>query len=58
MKKIFFLTVMLAAFSIAGMGQAKRTDFSGTWVLDIPKSQMNERTRIEALTMTVAQTDK
>ncbi|MEO8574070.1 MAG: hypothetical protein ABI481_08870 [Pyrinomonadaceae bacterium] len=58
MKKIFFLAAMFAAFTIAGFAQAKPTDFSGTWVLDIPKSQLGERMRIEALTMTVAQTDK
>ena len=58
MKKIFFLAAMFAAFTIAGFAQAKPTDFSGTWTLDIPKSQINERMRIEALTMTVAQTDK
>jgi hypothetical protein len=57
MKKIFFLAAMFAAFSISGLAQ-KPTDFSGTWVLDIPKSQINERMRIESLTMTVAQTDK
>jgi len=58
MKKIFFLAAMFAAFTIGGFAQAKPTDFSGTWVLDIPKSQISERMRIEALTMTVAQTDK
>lgn len=49
---------MFAALGVTGFAQAKSTDFSGTWVLDIPKSQLNERMRIEALTMTVAQTDK
>ena len=49
---------MFAAFSIAGYAQAKPTDFSGTWMLDIPKSQLDVRMRVEALTMTVAQTDK
>ena len=58
MKKIFFLAAMLGAFSIAGFAQAKATDFSGIWMLDIPKSQISERMRVEALTMTVAQTDK
>src|SRR5690242_6373202 len=58
MKKIFFLAAMFAAFSIAGFAQAKPTDFSGTWNLDIPKSQLDVRMRVEALTMTVAQTDK
>jgi len=58
MKRFFFLAAMFAAFSIAGFAQAKPTDFSGTWSLDIPKSQLDVRMRIEALTMTVAQTDK
>ncbi|HUR97499.1 MAG TPA: hypothetical protein VMZ26_05455 [Pyrinomonadaceae bacterium] len=58
MKKIFFLAAMFAAFSIASFAQAKPTDFSGTWNLDIPKSQLDVRVRLEALTMTVAQTDK
>jgi len=58
MKKIFFLAAMFAAFTIAGLGQAKPTDFSGTWTLDITKSQLSERRPIEAMTMTVAQTAK
>ena len=49
---------LFAAASISVAAQAKPTDFSGTWMLDIPKSQLNERMRIEAMTMTVAQTDK
>lgn len=58
MKKIFFLAALFAVFAIAGYAQAKPTDFSGTWNLDIPKSQLNERMRVEAMTLTVAQTDK
>jgi hypothetical protein len=58
MKKIFFLAAMFAAFAIAGYAQAKPTDFSGTWNLDIPKSQLNERMRVESMTLTVGQTDK
>jgi len=49
---------MFAAFTIAGFAQAKPTDFSGTWSLDIPKSQLDVRMRVEALTMTVVKTDK
>jgi hypothetical protein len=49
---------MFAAFSIAGFAQAKPTDFSGTWALDVSKSKLDERARIESMTMTVAQTDK
>ena len=58
MKKILFLTMAVAALALSSYGQAKPTDFSGTWNLDIPKSQINERMRIESLTMTVAQTEK
>ena len=58
MKKIFFLTAILAALTLSSYGQAKPANFSGTWNLDIPKSQMNERMRIESLTMTVVQSDK
>jgi hypothetical protein len=58
MKRFLILAAMVAAFSIAGFAQAKPTDFSGTWSLDIPKSQLDVRMRVEALTMTVAQTDK
>ena len=58
MKKIFFLAAMLVAFSAVSFGQAKQTNFSGTWLLDIPKSQISERMRIEGITLTVAQTDK
>jgi hypothetical protein len=58
MKKIFFLTAMFAAFAVAGYAQGKPTDFSGTWNLDIPKSQLDVRMRVESVSMTVAQTDK
>src|SRR5687767_13492202 len=58
MKKIFFLMALFAAASVFVAAQAKPTDFSGTWTLDIAKSQLSERMRIEAMTMTVAQTDK
>jgi len=58
MKKILFLTIALIALALSSYGQAKPTDFSGTWNLDISKSQLNERMRIESMTMTVAQTDK
>ena len=58
MKRIFFLAAMLCLSTVAAFSQAKPADFSGAWMLDIPKSQINERMRIEAMTMTVAQTDK
>ena len=58
MKKSLFFAVMLCLSAMAALGQAKPADFSGTWVLDVPKSQLGERARIESMTMTVAQTDK
>jgi hypothetical protein len=36
----------------------KTTDFTGKWVLDISKSKLDERMRIEAMTLTVSQTAK
>ncbi|MEO8573200.1 MAG: hypothetical protein ABI481_04465 [Pyrinomonadaceae bacterium] len=58
MKKIFFLAAMFAAFAIAGYAQAKPTDFSGMWKLDTAKSKLDERMRVESMTLTVVQTDK
>ena len=37
---------------------AKPVDFSGKWVLDVSKSKLDERARIETMTLTVTQTDK
>jgi hypothetical protein len=58
MKRIFYFAALFAAFTVASFAQAKPTNFSGMWELDIPKSQLDVRTRIESLTMTVVQTDK
>lgn len=58
MKKIFFLAAVFCLSAVAALGQAKPTDFSGTWILDASKSKLGERTRIESMTLTVAQTDK
>ena len=58
MKKIFFLAAVVCLSAVAAIGQAKPTDFSGTWVLDASKSKLDERMRIESMTLTVAQTDK
>ena len=58
MKRIFVFAALTAALSISALAQAKTTDFSGTWVLDIPKSKLDVRARIESMSMTVTQTDK
>jgi hypothetical protein len=57
MKKIFALTAVFCLMSVAAFAQ-KKTDFSGTWALDVAKSQLGERSRVESMTLTVAQTDK
>ena len=50
MRKLLFLT--------AAVAQGRKADFSGTWTLDVSKSKLDERARIESMTMTVTQTDK
>jgi hypothetical protein len=37
---------------------AKPVDFSGKWTLDVSKSKLDERQRIESMTVTITQTDK
>ena len=60
MKKLFFLTGVIVLFSVGafaqGGGKVSTHDFSGTWVLDVSKSKLDERARIESMTMTVSQT--
>ncbi len=58
MKKAFMFAAIVAALSISAFAQAKPTDFSGTWILDVSKSQLGDRMRVESMTLTVAQTDK
>ncbi len=57
MKKLFFLTALFCLFSVAAFAQ-KAASFSGTWTLDAAKSKLGERSRIESMTLTVAQTEK
>lgn len=58
MKKLLFLTAAVCLFAISVFAQ--KTDFSGTWTLDVSKSKLDERARasIESMTMSVTQTDK
>ncbi len=58
MRKLLFLTAAVGLFSIAAIAQDRKADFSGTWTLDVGKSKLDERARIESMTMTVTQTDK
>ena len=58
MKKLFFLAAVVCLSTVAAFSQAKPSDFSGTWALDVSKSKLDARARIESMTMTVTQTDK
>lgn len=58
MKRFLLLTAVITLSAMAVFSQAKPTDFSGTWTLDLTKSKVDVRARIDALTMNVAQTDK
>ncbi len=58
MKKFFFLAALVCLSAVAAFSQAKPIDFSGTWNLDVAKSKLDDRVRVEAMTLTVAQTDK
>lgn len=57
MKRLFLLAAILCLGAASGLAQAK-TDFSGTWSLDISKSKLDERSRIESMKLTVTQTEK
>ena len=54
MKKLLVSAALCCMFAFAAFAQT--SDFSGTWMLDVAKSQLGERSRIESITLTVAQT--
>ena len=59
MKKVLFLMAFVCLTAFSAFAQDKKaTDFSGSWTLDVSKSKLGERSRIESMTMTVTQTDK
>lgn len=58
MKKVLFLTAFVCLLAVSAFAQDKKADFSGSWTLDVSRSKLDERARIESMTMTVAQTDK
>lgn len=61
MKKLFFLTAVFCLCAVSAFAQEKTApakDFSGVWSLDVSKSKLDERARIESMTMTVAQAGK
>lgn len=59
MKKILVLPAMICLLAVFAMAQDKKAaDFSGKWTLDASKSKLDERMRVESMTLTVTQTDK
>ena len=61
MKKLYFVAAVFCLCAVSAFAQEKATpdkDFSGVWNLDVSKSKLDERSRIESMTMTVAQTGK
>lgn len=57
-KNILLACVSLVVFVFAVSAQDKTADYAGTWTLDISKSKLDERMRVESMTLTVAQTEK
>jgi hypothetical protein len=60
MKKVYFLAAVFCLFAGSAFAQGKVStrDFSGVWTLDVAKSKLDVRARIESMTLTVAQTEK
>lgn len=56
-KMILMAAACVLLSAVAAFAQTK-TDFSGNWTLDVSKSKLDERQRIESGTMNVTQTDK
>lgn len=54
---IFLTTIMTLLLALSISAQEKVTDFSGSWELDVSKSKLDERMRVESMTMNVAQTE-
>lgn len=59
MKKILTLSIFICLSAISAFAQeiVNTKDFSGDWELDASKSKLDERSRIESMTMKVAQTN-
>ena len=58
MKNLAILFAFVCLFAIGATAQSKKADFSGEWTLDASKSKLGERSRIEAMTLKVTQTEK
>lgn len=58
MKNLAILFAFVCLFAISATAQTKKADYSGEWMLDASKSNLGERSRIEAMTMKVTQSEK
>ena len=57
--RIVFMTVLTLVLAAAAISAQDRTaNFAGTWTLDAGKSKLDERMRVESMTLNVTQTDK
>jgi hypothetical protein len=56
MKKTIFVTALVCLFAFGAFGQSTTTNFSGNWTLDKAKSKLDERMRVESMTVNVTQT--
>jgi hypothetical protein len=58
MAQIFVLLAIMVASCVSAFAQNTTVDYSGKWALDLAASKLEERQNIEAMTMTVTQTEK
>ncbi len=59
MKRTVILMAIFTLFLAAAISaQDKPTNFTGNWELDAAKSKLDERMRVESMTMEISQTDK
>jgi hypothetical protein len=55
---VFVAIFALSALAVAAQDKVVTPNFSGTWTLDVQRSQLGERNNIESQELTVKQTDK
>jgi hypothetical protein len=57
--RIVLMTILTLVLAVAAVSAQDRTaGFAGSWTLDASKSKLDERMRIESMTLSVTQTDK
>lgn len=58
-RRVFLMAIFSLFLATAAVSaQEKTADFSGNWELDVAKSKLGDRMRVESMTMNVAQTGK